>query len=107
MADHPRIRVDVRRYDGDVTRLEGAGAIAVVTTFRREDPAADALNDPPTVALRADTKLQLAVLLASVISAVEAIEPGLTLEAVRLSKLLNGSAPCIHRVLPPLPEGQL
>ena len=96
----PRIIIDVRRNDGEVTRLQGAAGLAVATTFRRDDPPGDVLKDPPPVSLRCDTQLQMVVILASVIASVEAVAPGVTVKALELSRFLNGHEPAARRVLP-------
>jgi len=77
----PRIIIDVRRSDGDVTRLEGQAGVAIC--LQGSTPIIDLAAEPrdfmaalanvPVCALRADNLAQLAVMLGSIVATVEAV----------------------------------
>ena len=98
--DGPRIRVDVARSDGHVTRLTGEAAVAVVSEFHRDQPAPEVVEDAAVVCLRADTRLQLAHLLASVMATVRDQAPGVLESALLLSRAMDGKNPELRSVLP-------
>lgn len=94
-----RIEIDVKRDDGDVTRLVGTAGIAAITKLNPDDPSGEAVNDAPWISLRADTRLQLAHLLAGIIASVRAQDPRVP-AAMELSKTMNAAAPEKRRELP-------
>lgn len=59
MAEH-RITIDVRRQDGDVTRLQGTAGLAVSTTIPNSEHRFTHATDTPVVSLRASTDHQQA-----------------------------------------------
>jgi len=103
------IRIDLRRDDGDVTRLEGVAGLAVMMQTDHlpvvDDADARALmqavRDMPVVSLRANTSRQLAIMLGTLIASVGEIAGEETVQlACVLSGFVNAANPTLRRVLP-------
>lgn len=71
MADNP-IRIDIRRSDGEITRLEGHSGLAACMGPIADDPVR---SDPPAISLRCSTPAELAWNLAAVMGAVRHLSP--------------------------------
>ena len=78
------IRVELRRDDGEITRVDGVAAIAAVLQTDVMLPTLDpddkeamlaALEDMPVVSLRCDNEAQLAVLLGTLLGTVADLAP--------------------------------
>lgn len=96
-----RITIDVRRHDGEVTRLGGDAGLAVTMygSPTTETPGRDI--DPPPVSLRADTPMQLAVMLASLLATISEVAGTETVEmAIAISSIFDAGRPAARRVLP-------
>lgn len=104
-----RLRIDIRRDDGEVTRLEGVAGLAVmmqsdtlpVVNERDARALMQALPDMPVVSLRADNSRQLAIMLGTLLASVSEYAGVETVElAIVLSAFVNAKKPELRRVLP-------
>lgn len=102
------IRLDIRRDDGEVTRIEGVASVSavlqsdVVPVLDDSDPQAlaKALKDMPVVSLRCDTAAQIAALLGTIIGAVAEIAPEAIEPAFEVAAVTNAANPALRRFLP-------
>lgn len=107
------LTIDVRRSDGDVTKLQGVAGVAVMlqTDFELEDfdSAEDMMRhlpDMPIVSLRADNKGQLAVILAGLLASVRDTAGGEVVStAFALAPFIDAREPQLYREAPPLRHG--
>lgn len=103
-----RLTFDLRRQDGDVTRLEGEAGIAVM--MQEEIPIADPndlfdlmkqIKNMPVVSLRVDNEAQLAFLLAGLLGVIHQMGGYRVIEmAIVLSSLIKMGPDSLHRTLP-------
>lgn len=105
------ITIDVRRFDGDVTRLEGVAGVSVV--MGEDVPIVDptdaealvaAVKDMPVVSLRADNSAQLAVMLGCLMATIAEVAPEALDAAAAVALITNARDPRCRRDLPPRPS---
>lgn len=97
-----KITIDVARDDGEVTRLEGVAGLAIM--LQRDLPPAPIESGKqvpmPILSLRAESKAQLALLLAGLLSFCRHEDPQVIEHAERLSLLMDSKNVTLRRELP-------
>lgn len=106
-----RIRIDVRRDDGEVTRLEGPAGLAIM--MQTSAPSVENIPetperarawmksiDPAVVSLRASGPEDVVIMLATLIATVSAMGPELVAAAGLLAPYIRADRPEFRRVLP-------
>jgi len=106
-----RVRIDVRRDDGDVTRLEGPAGLAIM--MQTSAPSVENIPetpagarewmkgvDPAAVSLRASQPEDIVVMLATLVATVNVYGPELVAAAMLLAPYIRADRPDLRRVLP-------
>lgn len=96
MADNP-IRIDIRRSDGEITRIEGHSGIAACMGLVADPPE---LSSPPSISLRCSNDVELAWNLAALMGAVNHVSPDAFRMANWLMPLCNFDRARLQRWLP-------
>jgi hypothetical protein len=91
------IQIDVKRDDGQITRLSGVSGMAVCSPALGETPKA---TDPPAVSLRCNSPSELAWNLAALMGAVFHLDPIAFATALELMDVMSYEKPQIRQMQP-------